>query len=46
MNRDKRVFSSKEVINTFYGENFNELYEKYPCYRNIVFDGEIYIRGE
>lgn len=24
MNRDKRVFSSKEVINTFYGENFNE----------------------
>lgn len=25
---------------------FNELYEKYPCYRNIVFDGEIYIRGE
>lgn len=24
MSRDKRVFSSKEVINTFYGENFNE----------------------
>lgn len=25
---------------------FNELYEKYPEYRNIVFDGEIYIKDE